>query len=51
MSHHIEHNHHNHEKNHHEDMHMHPMAFHFGSKEIILFTFWDIKSTIGRFFY
>ena len=27
---------------------MHPMAFHFGSAETILFTFWDVNSAIGE---
>jgi hypothetical protein len=28
---------------------MHPMAFHFGAMEMILFSFWDINSAGGMF--
>jgi hypothetical protein len=31
----------------HGDMSMHPMAFHFGSIETILFKFWNVSSPIG----
>lgn len=32
----------------HDHMSMHPMAFHFGSAEVILFKFWDISSSLGK---
>lgn len=28
---------------------MNSMAFHFGSKELILFNFWSVESTFGKF--
>jgi hypothetical protein len=33
------------------EMMMHPMSFHFGSDETILFGFWKIQTAIGKFFF
>lgn len=38
----------NHEGHDMPPMHGHAMAFHFGSSEVVLFDFWNIKSSWGK---